>query len=156
MLEPLRVDPIDVHLAGNRLSVAAHTAATAFANHEKELAEAESGWVEASREALRELTSALSAKHAAYCTLVGGAGLSSGTDGRCRGCQRGGSTWARTLMAASPRQLPAHSPYRSKRRTQRHLRRGVSRQVRGLPDGCTGTSFVGQACAFHGEPSGCV
>ena len=70
MLEPLHVDPIDVHLAGNRLSVAARTAATAFANHEKELAEVESGWVGASREALRELTSALSDKHAAYCTAV--------------------------------------------------------------------------------------
>jgi uncharacterized protein YukE len=70
MPEPLHVDPIDVHLAGNRVSVAVHTAATAFANHESELADAESGWVGASREALRELTSALSAKHAAYCAAV--------------------------------------------------------------------------------------
>ncbi len=70
MLKPLHVDPIDVHLAGSRLSVATHTAATAFANHENQLAEAEVGWVGASREALRELTSALSARHVAYCTAV--------------------------------------------------------------------------------------
>ena len=65
MAEPLKVDPVDLSVASDHLVVAAQTAAAAFAEHVSELAEAESGWVGESREALREFAAALADKHAA-------------------------------------------------------------------------------------------
>jgi len=63
--EPLKVNPVDLHIGSDHVAVAAQTAAAAFAEHQSALAEAESGWIGASREALREFTAALASQHAA-------------------------------------------------------------------------------------------
>ena len=70
MADPLRVDPVTVHLGSSRVGVAVDTAATAFAAHEEALAEAGAGWVGSSREALTAFTSALAARHAAHCSSI--------------------------------------------------------------------------------------
>jgi hypothetical protein len=64
--QPLRVDPVDLHVGSDHVAVAAQKAAVAFTEHESALAEAESGWVGASREALREFTAALANRHASH------------------------------------------------------------------------------------------
>lgn len=62
---PLRVDPVDVHIGGADAASAAATAAAAFARHEDALAEAESGWIGASRDALSEFSAKLAAQNIA-------------------------------------------------------------------------------------------
>ncbi|GAB7070383.1 hypothetical protein H7J06_11565 [Mycobacterium hodleri] len=65
MAEPLKVDTAIVHGGGGHVANAAHDAAVAFARHETDLADAASGWIGQSADALRDFTTAVAARHAA-------------------------------------------------------------------------------------------
>ena len=74
MANELNVDPVALHNGGNDMLDSVGEAALSFANHEDGLAEAASGWVGSSRQALGELAARWEARHSHHKLQVGGLG----------------------------------------------------------------------------------
>ena len=74
MADELNVDPVALHNGSNDMLDSVGEAAVNFVNHEDGLAEATSGWIGSSRQALGELAARWEARHNHHKLQVGGLG----------------------------------------------------------------------------------
>ncbi len=74
MAHELRVDPVALHNGSNDMLDSVGEAALSFVSHEDALAEAASGWVGSSQEALGELAARWEARHGHHKLQVGNLG----------------------------------------------------------------------------------
>ena len=70
----VNVDPVALHNGSNEMLDSVGEAALSFANHEDGLADAASGWIGSSRQALGELAARWEARHSRHKLQVGGLG----------------------------------------------------------------------------------
>jgi hypothetical protein len=75
MANELNVDPVALHNGSNEMLDSVGEAAVNFVSHEDGLAEAASGWIGSSRQALGELAARWEARHNHHKLQVGGLGL---------------------------------------------------------------------------------
>jgi hypothetical protein len=71
MGDELKVDPVAMHDGSNDMLNSVGEAALKFVNHEDGLAEASSGWIGSSQQALGELAANWEARHAHHKLQVG-------------------------------------------------------------------------------------
>lgn len=74
MADRLKVDPVALHNGSNDMLHTVGEAALSFANHEDDLAEAASGWIGSSQQALGELAARWETRHSHHKRQVGGLG----------------------------------------------------------------------------------
>src|ERR1700747_694131 len=74
MADELKVDPIALHNGSNEMLDAVGEAALSVVNHEDGLADAASGWIGSSKQALGELAARWEARHNHHKLQVGGLG----------------------------------------------------------------------------------
>ena len=74
MANNLNVDPVALHNGSNDMLDSVGEAALSFANHEDGLADAASGWIGSSKQALGELAARWEARHNHHKLQVGGLG----------------------------------------------------------------------------------
>src|ERR1700743_3748392 len=74
MADELNVDPIALHNGSNEMLDAGGEAALSFVTHEDGLADAASGWIGSSKQALGELAARWETRHNHHKLQVGGLG----------------------------------------------------------------------------------
>ena len=74
MADNLNIDPVALHNGSNDMLHSVGEAALSFANHEDGLADAASGWIGSSKQALGELAARWEARHNHHKLQVGGLG----------------------------------------------------------------------------------